>query len=262
MGSLDTASQEAMQSFRSVWAQATTIPELEAYFFQGVSALGFKYVALCERVHLTRPPERAVAFSNLPEGWAAHYAERGYHLISGAFDAVQRGAAPFFWSDAQFLAGLSPEQLAVVHEARDFGMRDRFTWPLVAPGAPIAACSFVVDPDQKRGPSLYAAGGMMAMYAYARAREILSCANGNHLSARERQCLGFVAQGKSDWAIAQILHLSERTVHNTLERAKSRLGVSTRLQAVLYALDVGEIALDRRRPAKAGGLATEDRPIW
>src|SRR5262245_56651731 len=138
MGSIDAASQEAIQSFRSVWANATTISELETYFFQGISALGFKHVALCQRVHRTRPPENSVVFLNLPEGWASHYAERGYHLISGTFEAVQPGAASFFWSDKQFLAGLSPEQLAIIHDARDFGVRDGFTWPLVVPGAPIA----------------------------------------------------------------------------------------------------------------------------
>lgn len=56
------------------------------------------------------------------------------------------------------------------------------------------------------------------------------------LTPRERECLVLVARGKSDWAIGRILGISERTVHNLVERAKRRLGVSGRTQAVVRAL--------------------------
>ena len=56
------------------------------------------------------------------------------------------------------------------------------------------------------------------------------------LSRRERQCLELAAQGKSDWAVGRILGISERTVHHHIERAKHRLGVATRVQAIVQAL--------------------------
>lgn len=60
---------------------------------------------------------------------------------------------------------------------------------------------------------------------------------------RERECLVFVAQGKSDWAISQILGISESAVNRTIERAKKRLGVASRTQAIVRALHTGEISL-------------------
>lgn len=252
MGCVDATSERMVQDFRASCASAMTVSEVKRDFLRGVTALGFKHVALCQRVHLTRPPADAIVFENLPTAWASHYAECGYHLISGGFDFVHRGAAPFFWEDPHFIAQLTPAQRAVYQEAGDFGLRDGFVWPLIVPGAGVALCTFFTDQKRTSAPPLYAAGGMVAMYAYARAREILSLQGGKHLSARERQCLALVAEGKSDWAIAQILHLSERTVHNTLERAKGRLGVSTRVQAVIHALEMGEIALERHRSRGPG----------
>jgi DNA-binding CsgD family transcriptional regulator len=59
-----------------------------------------------------------------------------------------------------------------------------------------------------------------------------------------------VAAGKSDWAIAQILGISRKTVNFHVENAKRKLGASTRVQAVLAAARTG--AMDE------GLLSTRD----
>jgi LuxR family quorum sensing-dependent transcriptional regulator len=64
------------------------------------------------------------------------------------------------------------------------------------------------------------------------------------LSQRERECLQWVQQGKTDWEIGQILDLSEKTVNAYVERAKVKYGVSTRAQAVLLAYKAGAIRID------------------
>jgi LuxR family quorum-sensing system transcriptional regulator CciR len=45
-----------------------------------------------------------------------------------------------------------------------------------------------------------------------------------------------VAQGKSDWDIAQLLGLAADTVHEHIEAAKRRYGVATRTQLVVRTL--------------------------
>lgn len=55
------------------------------------------------------------------------------------------------------------------------------------------------------------------------------------LSTRERDCLGFVAEGKTDWEISVILGVSRSTVHSYVEAAKTKLGAHTRAQAVAIA---------------------------
>jgi DNA-binding CsgD family transcriptional regulator len=62
------------------------------------------------------------------------------------------------------------------------------------------------------------------------------------LTERERRLLTLVAHGKSDWAISELVGVSEGAVHKTIERAKGKLGVATRVQAVVRALHLGELS--------------------
>jgi len=61
------------------------------------------------------------------------------------------------------------------------------------------------------------------------------------VTAREREVLGWVAVGKSDWAIGRLLAISGKTVNFHVENAKRKLGVATRVQAVVVALRTGII---------------------
>ena len=56
------------------------------------------------------------------------------------------------------------------------------------------------------------------------------------LSVREAQCLRWVAIGRADVEIGQILGISPRTVRFHVDSAKTKLGVTTRIQAVAKAL--------------------------
>jgi len=58
---------------------------------------------------------------------------------------------------------------------------------------------------------------------------------------RESQVLSWVAAGKSDWAIGQILKISGKTVNFHVENAKRKFGVGTRIQAVVAAMRRGMI---------------------
>lgn len=53
------------------------------------------------------------------------------------------------------------------------------------------------------------------------------------LTAREHEVLVWVAAGKTDRDIAQILSISHRTVHKHLQRTYAKLGVETRTAAVM-----------------------------
>lgn len=67
---------------------------------------------------------------------------------------------------------------------------------------------------------------------------------GPGLSPRELECLGWVSQGKSSTDIGAILGLSARTVDSYLEKAASKLGVRTRIEAVVVGVRRGLIDVD------------------
>lgn len=52
------------------------------------------------------------------------------------------------------------------------------------------------------------------------------------LTPRERDCLGFVADGKTDWEISVILGVSEATARFHVDNARRKLGTVSRAQAV------------------------------
>jgi DNA-binding CsgD family transcriptional regulator len=61
------------------------------------------------------------------------------------------------------------------------------------------------------------------------------------LTPRETQILEWIATGKSDWQIGQILAISNKTVNYHAENIKRKYGVGTRIQMVVAALRGGHI---------------------
>lgn len=64
------------------------------------------------------------------------------------------------------------------------------------------------------------------------------------LSPREQEVLTLVCQGLSNKQIAQRLYLSVRTVENHLASVYNKLGVHTRTEAAVLALEQGGISPD------------------
>jgi DNA-binding CsgD family transcriptional regulator len=91
---------------------------------------------------------------------------------------------------------------------------------------------------------------LMAIYASEKAKDLAGIegeqtgANGNcPLTPRQREVLAFSALGKTDWEVAQILGISEKTANFHCERAKEQLGVATRAQAIAIAIHRGWVSL-------------------
>jgi DNA-binding NarL/FixJ family response regulator len=78
--------------------------------------------------------------------------------------------------------------------------------------------------------------------------------DGSLLSARETDVVRCLAEGLSNREIAQRLKLTEHTVKNYLFRIFDKLGVSSRVEVVLYALGSGgaiaSASVNNRRPAQ------------
>ena len=65
--------------------------------------------------------------------------------------------------------------------------------------------------------------------------------NRQDFTHREITCLHWVARGKTNWEIAQILEISENTVRYHLKQVFKKLNVNTRSKAVTAALQLGLI---------------------
>jgi DNA-binding NarL/FixJ family response regulator len=98
-----------------------------------------------------------------------------------------------------------------------------------------------------RGESIHPPDEMIAMLRLAtqqQAAEVAAKAALQRLTARERQILQALAQGLSDKEIARRLQVSTNTVAAHMVNLLGKLGVHSRLQAVLLALKHQAVTLD------------------
>jgi DNA-binding CsgD family transcriptional regulator len=67
--------------------------------------------------------------------------------------------------------------------------------------------------------------------------------NNTFVLSAETECLRWCKEGKTNWEIAGILRISEKTVEFHLEKAMKKLGAGNRTTAVVRALKLGLITL-------------------
>lgn len=216
--------------------------ELTVAFQKVLETLGFRHFACCSHVDPLRLPPRAVMLQTYPAAWVAMYSELQLYEIDPVFMRAERTRIPFFWDVADFQDELTVPQQEIFAEARRLGIGRGYTVPfhsVESLGALRASCTVIPD-SAAIDPQTYFTVRLMASYVYeAASRDVTSQhprPAASTLSRRELQCLEFAAQGKSDWVVGKLLNISERTVHNHIENAKRRLGVVTRVQAVVHAL--------------------------
>ncbi len=239
---------EQAHSFIELCARGAPASELTARFERALEGFGLRFFSCCSHVDLLRPPRGAVILHNYPADWVRAFSELDFYYIDPVSHYANRSLTPFFWDAAEFRAELTAPQLEIMEEARRFGIEHGYTVPLHAPrslGAFRASCSVVPDSSAVAAES-YLAVQLMSPYMYSALSREAEAKSGAHpprgLTRRERQCLELAAQGKSDWVAGRILGISERTVHNHIEHAKRRLGVATRVQAIVHALVSRQIA--------------------
>ena len=241
MKSGDINCLEIGQSFVERCEEITHLDELELVFRQVTETMRFRHFACVSHVDPLNPPESAIVIHNYPSSWMKYFSSNRLDRIDPVFQYASRTAQPFFWEDDDFLAGLSERQRAIMAKARAAGLSRGFTVPIHSPGALPASCTVIPECGNEADPLSFLAVYLMAIHMHETASRIVNprfaaLRSRPKLTPQERRCLKYVAQGKSDWAIAQILGLSPSTVHHHVESAKRRLGTATRVQAVVEAL--------------------------
>ena len=98
------------------------------------------------------------------------------------------------------------------------------------------------EPDMS--PVLRSMLHLLAHLAFQKSETLEDSGKGESrtLTAREVECLRWVAVGKTDAEIAVILSIKPRTARFHIENAKRKMGVATRVQAVAEAMRLQTIA--------------------
>jgi DNA-binding CsgD family transcriptional regulator len=224
-----------------------TVDELYASTASIVRKMGFEHFIYGVRVHtcLTRPYQ--FILSGYPKEWRSHYVEAGYESIDPtvAHCTKNRRITPLIW-DRDLFCGQVAERLW--GEASDFGLASGASFPVRGCNGETAMLSLATsrNPGQARTDIVAMAGAAQLLACYlheAVARVVLSKEviplQQTGLTAREKECLLWAADGKTSWEIGKILGVSERTIIFHVQNAAHKLGVSNRQQAIARALSLG-----------------------
>ncbi|MCB1547026.1 MAG: autoinducer binding domain-containing protein [Hyphomicrobiaceae bacterium] len=213
-------------------------PAVVAEHFQKlVQRLGWSNVVCVQFDEMGAPDPGSLLMCTRPEAWVREYVARGYFHVDPICRALARTDVPFTWAEAVGGRRLDPEEEEVMQHAAGYGMDCGFVVPIFDAGGEFGVVS-IGGKGKAPCRAERTALTMAATLAHCRLSVLAARARERAigLTERERECLMWIAEGKSDWQIGRILDISAKTVNYHVENVKRKLGVATRVQAVVMAL--------------------------
>jgi LuxR family quorum sensing-dependent transcriptional regulator len=192
--------------------------------------------------------EGKVLLNTRPQGYIENYVAKQYLDRDPVMAELRYSLSPFSWKDIKDKRRLTKSERRIMDEAREFDSDDGFVIPVVTragTAALFSPCGHNPNLSQRARSALEIIG----TYAFcalqrAHANEMRAEEKrGASLTAREREIMRWVATGKTDDEIAEILTISHETVTTHVENAKKKLNATRRTYAVVQALRLGEITL-------------------
>ena len=219
------------------------ISEVGKAFQDYVSDLGFSNAACITLPEAGTLVAESVLMNSRPEEWSTAYIKQDCVRTDPMVRELFRTYHPFAWSDVTETRELGKREKAVMALASDFEMDCGFVVPIFDTSGNTGLISIaglgITMNEQLRGAltlaSTYVHNRLCTMKRKEREDDV-------RLTAREMECLKWIAAGKSDWQIGQILSISNKTVNYHVENVKRKFGVATRIQAVVAAMRQGKLA--------------------
>ncbi|HJQ57620.1 MAG TPA: LuxR family transcriptional regulator [Vineibacter sp.] len=205
-------------------------------FLTAIRAFGFEACAAGAWVGIGRRRSHRFYFNNWPRDWFEIYESKGLvHNDPVVFEARRR-MTPFLWSEMTQTHSFKVLGADIVEEASRYGWREVMVVPLHGPAGYQGAVSLGALSPVTLSPVERSLLRAMALAVHDRCHETVGFGAGVPanvtLTRRESECMEWVAAGKSDSEIGQILGLAATTVHFHVERVKSKLDTNSRTHAV------------------------------
>lgn len=186
-----------------------------------------------------------VIISDYPSAWIERYAARAYTNVDPVVKHCFSSHVPYCWE--AFGSCTEPEVQRFIAEARSFGLHNGISIGIKGFDGENALLSVAMAHPGSIPRPLYEETVLvlnaLLPIVHAKVRDVLLsgdlCEDAEPLSARERECLLWSAEGKTAGEISAILGISESTVVFHLKNAATRLKVSNRNQAIAKAVLTG-----------------------
>lgn len=220
--------------------RAETTDQVFAVFQQAVAELGYDRIMYRA---LRNHPDTALpcVARSYPDEWINHYVKRNYVETDPVRHRCLTSSQPFLWWDS--LPARSRDQALIFHEAEEVGLKDGAAVAIHGPAGECVGVGFASSVGHAETGALPKLHLMAVQFHTAYTALALPRSDSAiHLTPREREVLSWAALGKTAWATGQILNIAEHSVEWHLKNAYRKLGVDSRITAVVKALHLGLIS--------------------
>lgn len=208
---------------------------------------GFTCVTILEMPGPGQDPFSGVLFNNRPQEYVDRYVEKNYFVRDPVAAELRNTVDSYSWSDIRKRRDLTKAETNIIDEAREFDVRDGLSVPIVTLSGSLSVfspCGYEPDLSQRARSAVEIIG----IYSYETLkRSLIRNQRDDHahtpLTPREREIMQWVAAGKSDSEIGDILSISTTTVTSHVENSKLKLDAFKRTYAIVQAIRFGEISL-------------------
>ena len=181
-----------------------------------------------------------------PEDWIKYYMAHDYVRQDPVLQHGVNARHGFTWADMMRFRDLTPNQLMIMNQCEEAGLKDGLAVPLHGPmgevyGLGLASSERNSDTAGHLKEIQILSIQFHVLYSALHDRE--RNARGTPLTPRESEVLKWCAAGKSNWAIGEILCISEHGVDFHMRNILRKLEADTRVTAVVKALHAGLIVL-------------------
>jgi LuxR family quorum-sensing system transcriptional regulator CciR len=220
---------------------AERVADLETLIEEALPWLGVERFALTHHVDMARARCNAIRLHNYPAEWVEFFDKNRLGVSDPIHRASQVTSIGFRWNRVSTMIPLTPGDHAVLDRARTHGLGEGFTVPANVPGEAHGSCSFVAPSGEPIPDGKLPLAQLVGAFAFECARRLWRIRRGDtapapRLTDRQRDCLLWVARGKTDWEISRILGISQETVIQHLKLGRERYGVQKRTSLLILAL--------------------------
>lgn len=231
-----------MAPILSLFKNAKDISSLSDLLGNAVRPLGFPCYAVT-RVSLTYIRSRpSISMETIclhyPNDWVQHYLQHNYGLVDPVHRAAFTSSGPYRWGD---IANLNQAERHVLVEACDAGLGNGLSIPIREVGGSVllvnlsGPSSRINAETSRRFASVISNLFRLELERFVPPHPKALV----ELSPRQRQCLSWVARGKTSSDICMILKISRHTVEYHIAEAMKALNVNSRIAAAVIASNYG-----------------------
>jgi DNA-binding CsgD family transcriptional regulator len=221
---------------QQAFATATTTAELAARVRALGQQLGFDSFVYALRLPTNFSDAQVIMLDGYPDGWVRRYFEAAYYDVDPVMAWCLRSILPLRWSDLVLEPGSAADRM--MRDAADHGLRDGVTMPVHSPQGELGILSFSLNAPPEGARDVTQAALLTVQVLASHVHEAVRRLSGvpqepaPGLTARERECLSWAADGKTSGEIAQLLGVTEKTVNFHLTNATHKLNAVSRQHGI------------------------------